>query len=233
MIPKIVHYVWVGGNKKPRQVRGCIKTWKKHLKGYRFIEWNESNFDMHQNKSLEEAYKAKKWAFVSDYIRAKVIYEYGGIYFDTDNIILENLDSLLNDKAFVGFENPKYAFTAVFGAEAHHPFLKDMLSYYDKNNFSYDKNNQFVGINTSWVSDLLEEKYGVLLNNKEQHLKTGIHVYPDNILCVPSSKSKAIHIFAGSWLEGKNLKRKIFTTLKGKIRTQKEAELFIKIFGHG
>ena len=122
-IPKIIHYVWVGNNEKPKDIKRCMETWKKHLKDYEIIEWNEKNFDIDSNKFVKEAYEARKWAYVSDYIRAYAIYNYGGIYLDTDVLVVESLDSLLDNRAFVGYENPQYPFTAVFGAEKNHPFI--------------------------------------------------------------------------------------------------------------
>lgn len=229
MIPKIIHYVWVGGNPKPNNIQRCMKTWQNHLQDYKIVEWNEDNFDIHENKYVEQAYKAKKWAFVSDYIRAKAIYEQGGIYLDTDVLVLDNLESLLDNHAFVGFENKENPFTAVFGAEKHHPLLKDMLAYYDDRNFEFDSKDQMAGVNTVSVSDILKEKYGAKPNNQEQMLETGIHVYPDGVLCNPSEDSKTIHVFTGTWMEGeKPLKRKIVTALKVRIKTKRQAALYAK-----
>ncbi|MDF7669313.1 glycosyltransferase [Lactobacillus sp. ESL0703] len=231
MIPKIIHYVWVGGNPKPKNIQRCMRTWQKHLKGYQLIEWNEQNFDIHENKYVEQAYKAKKWAFVSDYIRAKAVYEMGGIYLDTDVLVLDDLTSLLNNHAFVGFENQDNPFTAVFGAEPKHPLLKDMLAYYDDRNFTFDSQDQMAGVNTVSVADILKEKYGAVANNQEQVLQTGIHVYPDGVLCNPSANSKTIHVFTGTWMEGdKPFKRKLVTALKVRIKTRREAALYARCF---
>ncbi len=231
MIPKIIHYVWVGGNPKPQNIQRCMKTWTRHLQDYQIIEWNEDNFDIHENKYVEQAYQAKKWAFVSDYIRAKAVYEMGGIYMDTDVLVLDNLHDLLGNRAFVGFENKENPFTAVFGAEKGHPLIKDMLSYYDDRDFTFDKQDQLAGVNTVSVSDILKNKYGAQPNNKEQQLQTGIHVYPDGVLCNPSAQSKTIHVFTGTWMEGaKPLKRKIVTAVKVRIKTKKEAALYAKVF---
>ena len=231
MIPKIIHYVWVGGNPKPKNIQRCMKTWTKHLQDYQIIEWNEDNFDIHENKYVEQAYQAKKWAFVSDYIRAKAVYEMGGIYMDTDVLVLDNLHDLLGNRAFVGFENKENPFTAVFGAEKGHPLIKDMLSYYDDRDFTFDKQDQLAGVNTVSVSDILKNKYHAQPNNKEQQLQTGIHVYPDGVLCNPSAQSKTIHVFTGTWMEGaKPLKRKLVTALKVRIKTKKEAALYAKLF---
>ena len=203
-IPKIIHYVWVGNNEKPKDIKRCIETWKKHLKDYEIIEWNEKNFDINSNKFVKEAYEAKKWAYVSDYIRAYAIYHYGGIYLDTDVLVVDNLDSLLDNRAFVGYENPQYPFTAVFGAEKKHPFVQDMLDYYDNKCFEFDKNNQYDKVNTKTVSDILIQDYDCKVGNQEQLLREGIKVYRDDVLCNPSVNSKTIHIFTGTWLEGKS-----------------------------
>ena len=217
MIPKIIHYVWVGNNPKPKDIKKCMKTWKKHLKDYKIIEWNESNFDISSHPFVKKAYEAKKWAYVSDYIRMYAIYNYGGIYLDTDVLVLENFDKFLNNKVFVGFERENYPFTAVFGAEKKNKFIKKLLDYYDNldaYNFDFENNN------TISVSNILINEYGCSKENKEQLLKDGIKVYKDDILCNPSKNSTTVHIFTGTWLEGvKPLKRKIVTALKTNIKT--------------
>ncbi len=232
MIPKKIHYVWVGGNPKPKDIKRCMKTWKKYLPDYEIKEWNEHNFDIDAHPFCKEAYKAKKWAFVSDYIRAYAIYNEGGIYLDTDNIVVRNLDPLLENRAFVGYETPDFAFTACFGAEKGHPFLKDMLDFYDNFKFEFDKNNQLKDVNTKTVSNLLVEKYGCKLGNIEQTLREGVKVYKDDVLCNPSINSYTIHVFTGTWLEGKkNLKYKISKFLKLRINTPKKAAFYQKYIG--
>ena len=226
MIPKKIHYVWVGGNEKNNTIKQCMKTWGKHLEGYEVIEWNENNFDIDSHPFVKAAYKAKKWAYVSDYIRAYVIYKYGGIYLDTDILVLDNFDRFLNNRAFVGFENPQYPFTAVFGAEPGHPLVKDMIEYYDRLDeykFDFEKNN------TISVSDLLIKKYHCTVGNKFQILDEDIAVYPDTVLCNPSENSISIHVFTGTWLEGKKaLARKINVFLKIHVTNKKRAKLFRK-----
>lgn len=215
-IPKIIHYVWMGGNEKPPKIKKCIKTWKKHLKDYEFIEWNEENFDINSNQFVKEMYSKKKWAFVSDYVRAYAIYNYGGIYLDTDVFVIDSLDSLLNDKAFVGFEAPEFPFTAVFGAEKGHPFIKDILDYYD----DIKLEGNFEDNNTISVSNLLIDKYGCKTGNFEQILETGIRVYKDDVLCNPSRNSLTVHVFLGSWLNNASLKYKWHEFLRMKLNSK-------------
>lgn len=229
MIPKIIHYVWVGRNPKSKLIQECIATWKKNLPDYQFIEWNEDNFDMHENRYIEQAYAAKKWAFVSDYIRARAIDEMGGIYLDTDVRVIDDLTPLLNDQAFIGFENHDYLSAAIFGAEKGHPFMQNILDYYQDRDFEFDTNNQMAGVNSVSVTDLLVDQYNLKLGNQEQMLKEGIHVYPDGILCNPSKKSKSIHLFTGTWMNGKHsFKHKLVLMLKRRISTPREAGMYAK-----
>lgn len=229
-IPKKIHYVWVGGKEKPKAINKCMQTWKKYLQGYEIKEWNENNFDISSHPFVKAAYEAKKWAFVSDYIRAYAIYHEGGVYFDTDILLVDYIDDLLENKAFVGFENDTHPFTAVFGAEKNHPFVKDMLDYYDSavTSFSFENNN------TLSVSNLLIEKYGCKIGNIEQELVTGIKVYKSEILCNPSVDSKTIHVFTGTWLdESKKLKRKINEFIKIRLKTKRRIKLYLQLLKKG
>lgn len=226
-IPKKIHYVWVGKQPKSKDIKKCMKTWSKYLGDYEIIEWNENNFDIQSNKFVKQAYENKKWAYVSDYIRAYAIYNYGGIYLDTDVLVLESLDKFLKNKAFVGFENDIYPFTAVFGAEKGHPFVKDMLDYYNDKNFEFDVNNQLANVNTKTVSDILIKKYNCVPNNKFQILDNAITVYPDSILCNPSKSSSTIHVFTGTWMEGaKPISKSIVKFFKLRITSQKRAMMY-------
>ncbi len=227
-IPKKIHYIWVGGKDKPDDIKKCMKTWVKHLEGYEVKEWNETNFDINSHPFCKAAYEAKKWAYVSDYIRAHAIYNEGGIYLDTDIILLDNLDKYLNNRAFVGFENKDHPFTAVFGAEKNHPLVKRMLDYYNElieYNFDFNSNN------TISVSNILINEFGAKTNNEFQILKEDIALYPDDIFCNPSKNSTSIHIFTGTWLEDKkSLKYKIVKFFKLRLNKKWKAELYRKIF---
>lgn len=229
MIPKKIHYVWVGGKEKPKDIQRCIKSWKKKLKDYEIIEWNEENFDINSHPFTKSAYEAKKWAYVSDYIRMYALYKEGGIYLDTDNLVLESLDKFLDNKAFVGFENKDYPYTACFGAEKGHPFVKKVLDYYEGREFEFDSNDQMKAVNTKIVSEILVKDFGCKVNNQEQIIKNGIHVYPDYILCNPSKESSVIHIFTGTWMEGaKPLARKINKFIKLRLTSKFKAGLYRK-----
>ena len=167
-------------------------------------------------------YENKKWAFVSDYVRAYAIYNYGGIYLDTDVFVIDKLDSLLNSRAFVGFEAPEYPFTAVFGAEKEHPLIKDMLDYYT----NLELEGNFKDNNTISVSNLLIEKYGCKTGNIEQELPEGIKVYKDDVLCNPSRNSLTVHVFLGSWLNNNTFKNRMREFLRMKLNNKFSIKLY-------
>ena len=104
MIPRIIHYCWFGGNQLPELAQKCIESWKKYFPDYEIKEWNESNFDLNCCDYVKEAYTAKKWAFVSDYARFWILYNYGGLYFDTDVEVIRDMSEIVNRGAFMGCE---------------------------------------------------------------------------------------------------------------------------------
>lgn len=102
MIPKVIHYCWFGGNPLPKSAQKCIALWRKYLPDYEIKEWNENNFDVNIIPYTAEAYKAKKYAFVSDYARFWILYKYGGLYFDTDVEVIKNMDDIISKGPFMG-----------------------------------------------------------------------------------------------------------------------------------
>ena len=141
MIPKKIHYCWFGGNPLPKSAIKCINSWKKYCPDYEIIEWNENNFDINMNGYTRMCYEQKKFAFLSDYVRLLVIYQNGGLYFDTDVELIKNPDFLLNTNAFFGFEteikkspNPQKAEVNTglgFGAIQNSKILQILLNAYD------------------------------------------------------------------------------------------------------
>ncbi len=107
MIPKVIHYFWFGEQPLSELAIKCIESWKKFCPDYEIKLWNESNYDVSKNQYMLQTYQAKKYGFTVDFARLDVIYNYGGIYLDTDVELLKPLDEILNDKCFMGFESNK------------------------------------------------------------------------------------------------------------------------------
>ena len=201
-IPKIIHYVWFGKNPKSKEVKRCIASWKRCCPDYKIIEWNETNYNVKKNRYMYEAYKAKKWAFASDFARYDIVYRYGGIYLDTDVELVKSLDDLLDNKMYMGFlENKRVNSGLGFGSVAGNPVIKEILEYYKDRSF-YKKNGEMdlriCNLNETRV--LL--KNGLIQNGKEQRLEW-VRVYPKEYFNpAPGAKSKhtyAVNHFGGTW----------------------------------
>lgn len=117
MIPKVIHYCWFGNNPKPELIQNCIGSWRKFCPDYELVEWNETNFDVSCIPYVQKAYADKKWAFVSDYARLYVVYTYGGVYLDTDVLLHNSIDDLLQYDCWMASDDVRYLATGLgFGA---------------------------------------------------------------------------------------------------------------------
>lgn len=206
MIPKVIHYCWFGGKEKPELAQKCINSWKTNCVGYEIKEWNESNFDLSSNAYIREAYQAKKWAFITDYVRLYVLVTEGGIYMDTDVEVIQPLDFFLKYKAFSGFQTDTEIPTGIMACEKGFKLFDELLHDYDNRHFKigeteYDMTTNVVAITNACL------KKGLVLNNKKQDVD-GFVLYPKDYFCAKNyitgviEKTKntvTIHHFAGSW----------------------------------
>ena len=176
MIPKIIHYCWFGRGKKSRKIKQCIDSWRNILPDYEIIEWNEDNFDVYELEYTKEAYNKKKYAFVSDVARVKALYEFGGIYLDTDVVVYKKFDQILKYKCVLGFEMGNYIATSFMACEPKHYLMKNFFEIYKHISF-LDKNGKIVpGTNVSKLTNLLLDK-GLKRNNSFQIIED-IAIYP-------------------------------------------------------
>ena len=204
MIPKKIHYCWFGGNPKPKLAEKCIASWKRYCPDWEIIEWNESNFDVHQNGYTSMCIEQKKYAFLSDYVRLKVVAEHGGVYFDTDVEVIKSLDPLLENEAFFGFETPEYVASGLgFGSVAHGTAVEAMLREYDP---LLDGTQGVRGcpvLNTAAM-----EKLGLVKDGSLQTVAGAVILPPDRLNPYESSTGRlnktkntySIHWYNASWM---------------------------------
>ncbi len=204
MIPKTLHYCWFGRNPLSKSAQKCVDSWRRYCHEYEIVEWNENNFDINMNEYTKKCYFEKKFAFLSDYVRLFVIYNYGGIYLDTDVEIIKSFDNLLTASAFFGFENNYFINTGEgFGAEKKSKIVKMMLDEY---NNLLDGTHDYEAcpkMNTRAI-----KKYGFEINGNYQCIN-GIQLFPIdyfNPLNSNTGKLKitdntySIHWYSQSWL---------------------------------
>lgn len=209
MIPKIIHYCWFGRTQKSELARQCMSTWKPLLPDYEFIEWNEENFNLNMNEYTKEAYENKKYAFVSDVARLYALFNYGGIYLDTDVELLKSLDPFLNHTAFCGMESDSNISTAMIGAEKGSVWIGDCLQLYDHRHFVKQDGTFDYTTNVTAISRLLRNKLNIELDNSFHDYIGYLSIYPSSyfspldfktrLLCKTNS-TVSIHHFDGSWL---------------------------------
>lgn len=217
MIPKTIHYCWFGRTPLPDKAKICIESWKKFMPDYEIKEWNEDNFDVNIIKYTAEAYKLKKYAFVSDYARFWILYHYGGVYFDVDVELIKPIDDILERGAFMGCEKSRFKLTYLnpdtglgIAAPSQHPFYENVLSVYQNKHFT-----SWSGKTTGTVVNLVSR----LFKNKTQTqykngiiLSEGIYIYPHEYFCplhyytgelTITPNTRSIHHYQASWVTKK------------------------------
>ncbi|MDE6191871.1 MAG: glycosyl transferase [Muribaculum sp.] len=217
-IPKVIHYCWFGGNPLPPLAEKCIASWKKFLPDYEIKRWDETNFDVNIIPYTAQAYEAKKYAFVSDYARFKILYEEGGLYFDTDVEVIRSMDDIIAAGPFMGCENP-YKPGATpdslgvapglgLGVNPGLGLYKEILDIY--NTLQFYKPNGALNEKTvvQYTTELLCEK-GLKNIPSIQHLPE-VKIYPNDYFCPQDYKTgvititkntRSIHHYAQSWLD--------------------------------
>lgn len=216
MIPKIIHYCWFSGDKKPALIRKCIRSWKKHLPDYEIRCWDGNSFDFDSLDFTREAMSVKQYAAASDYVRLYALYHYGGIYLDSDVEVFRSFDSVLENMFFSGYEYfDKYEIEAgILGSEKGLPYIKECMSYFENTHFIHDDgqydnvNNHAPGIITNFAFN-----HGYKATGLEQLTPDGLHIYPQTIFANEGYTAKtfgihfdidytnliALHRNMGSW----------------------------------
>jgi len=220
LIPKKIHYCWFGGKEIPKQNRIWMESWDKYCPDYEIIRWDESNYDVSKHHYMYEAYKQKRWAFVSDYARLDIVLNQGGVYLDNDVELLKSLDSLLFNKCFLGIVKPGLINTGLgFGSVADFPFLRLMRDYYDNYTFKFD----YAWDNGTFQS-MFASEHGFTNLNKPQQIKEAIMLPTDILSPIDWNKNPvaftentyAIHHFEASWFESKQFDKRTCELLRFK-----------------
>lgn len=210
-IDKKIHSFWFSKEEKPRKYKECIDSWSRFCPDYKIIEWNAENYDITKNKYMFDAFKCKKWAFVSDYARLDVLYNFGGIYLDMDVEVLKNLDELLKYDAFFSFDYLRLIdLGSGFGSVKGNHFIEELLNTYKNIEFKWDISEGKEIIPQPLLLLPLFKKFGYKMNNRSQIIDDVAFLSPDYfrvIEDVKHDKNKlygteyAIHWHTAGWFD--------------------------------
>lgn len=218
MIPKIIHYAWIG-EKMPSYVSERIRDWKRKLPDWDFVLWDESNYDFHKFSFTDYNYRNKRWGYIADELRYDVINKYGGFYLDTDMIIKKDLTPLLDNKEIWGFMYDNNILTSFFGSEPNQAFLNRILNYYaDPLNESDLKKMPSNPIITNFFIKDFGSKF--INDGSFQEPQKGFKIFPRDYFCYPSKNNNGNyteHLFDNSWGTSQQGLKGVF---KGIIRKQ-------------
>lgn len=213
MIPKIIHYCWFGRGEMPPLVLDCMASWYKYLPDWEYRLWNEDNFDVYSVPYVKEAYEAKKYAFVSDYVRLYALVTYGGLYMDVDFEVYKPFDSLLDNHAFAGFEGSKTSpvMMGVIASEADGQWVKEQLDSYSDRHFALEDGSLDLKTNVRFVTDNMIRN-GFRSNGVEQQY-LDLHVYPVDFFCPRQTTGEYFltentyceHKGLGSWAQSRSI----------------------------
>lgn len=214
LIPKYIHYCWFGPKEIPEIGKKCIESWKKNMPDYTIICWSEKNFDVESNDFTKKAYRDGQYAFVSDYVRLKALYDYGGIYMDIDEEVLKNFDDLLEDKEIVAcFENNQSVMVGLLAAAKASSLIKTFLERYH----NIEGEVKYIA-NPVIFTELLQKEKNLKLTGQYQELDHGrIAIFPNEYFCGYdfsvykdniTANTYAIQRYAGTWTNGKSMRSK-------------------------
>lgn len=239
MIPKTIHYCWFGRGEMPQLAKDCIDSWHRNMPDWAFKLWNEDNFDVNQVSYTKEAYEARKYAFVSDYVRLWALEKEGGVYMDVDFEVYKPFDDLLYLKAFAGFEGSKHLplMMGVIASEAHGIWVKEQLSYYQERRFVCFDGSLDMTTNVKFVSEKMS-KQGFVQNGKEQDYKD-LHIFPVEYFCpkqttgeyLLNDKTYCEHRDLGTWTERDRGWKSVLCRMVGQKKTTYLIKLKRKLFG--
>lgn len=243
MIPKKIHYCWFGGNDKPADVVSMIEQWQHVLPDYEIIEWNEKNYPLTKLNDVpyvQEAFKQKKWAFVTDYIRLAVLNEQGGIYLDTDVELLKSLESFRNQQSFIGAESDNTLCTAVIGAASNTHWLQECLTLYQQRHFIDQNGHQDTMPNSKYLMNYFRTKYHYEPMDMVQK-QTDVTIYPKTVFSPInyatnrtniSVDTVAIHHYSGTWKSKGSLRKDKIMVLLTRLLGEKTVERLKKAVHH-
>lgn len=234
-IPKIIHLCWFGHGEYDEKMKHCLKTWEEFAPDYKVMKWDEDTFDLDSCTYVRQAYDKKRWAFVTDYVRFKVLQQYGGIYMDTDMELVKPLDDLLDNETVLSFKQQalgmkQFGLTSgIIMTKANNTLFNPLIEQFEARSYINESGEEDVTPIAKFLTDLLRDR-GIRQDNTLQSID-GVTVYPNEYLCPTidldnntgdvevTENTYAIHHFTGTWRTPD-----IMEKIMEKVRNAKEGE---------
>lgn len=138
---KTIYYCWFGRGELSDTAKRSLASWERFVPGYRIVRCDEDMFDVGSHPWTKAAYEAGKYAYVADYVRFWLIYNFGGVYMDLGSELIRDITVLCETcSPFSGIE--EFSKTATTGlivaAPRHNPVVAEVLATYDATEFIDD-----------------------------------------------------------------------------------------------
>lgn len=229
MIPKTIHYCWFGRGPMPELVQSCIASWHKHMPDWEYRLWNEDNFDIAASPQyVRQAYQARKFAFVSDYVRLWALEKLGGVYMDVDFEVFKSFEPLLINHAFAGYEGSKRkpVMMGVCASEPHGQWIREQLDLYLDRPFILEDGTMDMLPNTSFITDNMQKNGFKADGQQKDYLD--LHIYPVDFFCpiqtsgedLTSENTYCVHRGLHSWSGSGGWKARVLALVGPKWKTR-------------
>lgn len=128
-IPKKIHFIWFG-NEEPNIP--YLSNVEEMYKDFEIKIWKEEDFNLDSVcEFVKFAKQNKKWDYLSDYFKMKVLYEEGGIYLENDMEPVKKFKYKSSAELFVGYEYRNSLTTGFIASTPGHKFTKSIMEYYE------------------------------------------------------------------------------------------------------
>lgn len=179
MIPKIIHYIWLGGeSNQPDEVKRSIESWYRVFPDYKIIKYDESSISEYSDPLVNKLLEDHKLAYVSDILRLKILNKNPGIYLDTDQEFVKPFtDDMMSQYAFVGCELPKKIATTVLAvSRPNDDIISKMLSFYDD-----IQEVSEIPYNPEIITDIFKDLGFKLVRKNHPKVINGWKIYPKDV----------------------------------------------------
>lgn len=95
MIPKILHAIWVGPKRMPKE---WMQTWIDKHPEWEYILWDNERvggYNFRHRKQINDCINTGKYHGAADIIRYEILYDFGGFVAPADSICHKAIDELL------------------------------------------------------------------------------------------------------------------------------------------